>query len=218
MSAYGFCAFCRERALLPDFGDGLCFACVSDGRNPDGSLSPVMRALGEGDDGRREELRECDDPDDPRAQIVTIFDEAQAMNPNGRPFTWADRLDLRPQLYRWLRDANPDRSKRPWVRVPCGLSISERFRLYARRHINKLRAEGLCLKCGREPVVDVTTRCRPCHDYNLAGTVARMARRADAGLCTVCGKRPQRHAPTRWGRCVECNAKRRKGASGVAER
>lgn len=84
----GLCAYCRAYAPLPDWDDtGLCFRCISDGRNPDGSLSQTMSV--------RPGFDEEHDRDTPlgvdghwlgetaaslRGHVLGLFDTAQAFD------------------------------------------------------------------------------------------------------------------------------------------
>ena len=64
---------------------------------------------------------------------------------------------------------------------------------YHRRTAER-RAEGLCLKCGKQPPTPGRTRCEPCAAKKRAPDRARhhrrTAQRTAQGLCPKCGKQP----------------------------
>ena len=80
---------------------------------------------------------------------------------------------------------------------------------YHRRTAER-RAQGLCLKCGKQPPAPGRSQCEPCAGKKRLADRARHHRRAaertTQGLCPKCGKQPP--APE-LSVCAPCAEKKR---------
>ena len=75
----GRCPGCADQAMLPDWAEGFCFLCATEGRTESGELENIGSALHEDADARRDPEPESplDDPESFASQINDLFDEAQ---------------------------------------------------------------------------------------------------------------------------------------------
>ena len=89
------------------------------------------------------------------------------------------------------------------VRRACDL---ERYR----RRTAERRAQGLCLKCGKQPPAPGRSQCEPCaakkRPADRARHHRRTAERIAQGLCPKCGKQPP---AAELGVCAPCAEKKR---------
>lgn len=82
---YGICAACQIVGLVPTWGDGRCFHCLTEGRLPNGLHEPVIEALGEDSIAPDPTRFWTPELDDAQRDIRELFEEAQGQ---GRTYSF----------------------------------------------------------------------------------------------------------------------------------
>ncbi len=210
---FGVCPGCGDEAVLPEWAEGECFLCATDGAVL--TRAATGGAVREDADGRLQYDELSPEDEERRNDINDLFAEAQSIqHASGRyDFQFGDASIAIIGYRRLQEEERPeDQPKRIWTRAPGGLSGRELHNFYHRRWFWRRKKEGVCAKCGAASAVRGTARCEPCNRYNADIARARQYRAAEQGLCIICCRLPQKNfrPPKSFGRCADCCARRSK--------